>query len=107
MTEGFQTDEQSVPLLSLFDIQRRIDNLNISSDAKMILYDLAAVTAEVGGKIVSAGRRILSFIFDLVKRFPNTAFGLIVGYVLSALLASIPFLGPLLAALIGPLLLAH
>jgi len=83
-----------------------IDQLAISADAKALLYDLAAITIEVAGKLVAAGRKILAFIFDLMKRFPNTAFGLIVALAISTLVASIPLLGLVLGPLLAPIFLA-
>ena len=62
--------------------------------------------AEFVWNLGQAGRKILSFIFDLVARFPNTTFGAIAAYVITALLASVPFLGPVLGVFVGPLLLA-
>lgn len=87
-------------------LRDRIDRLAISADAKALLYDLADVTLEIGGKIVAAGRQILAFLFDLAKRFPNTAFGVIVALVVSSLIAAIPLLGVVLGPLLTPLLLA-
>lgn len=87
-------------------LRDRIDRLAISADAKALLYDLADVTLEIGGKIVAAGRQILTFLFDLAKRFPNTAFGVIVALVVSSLIAAIPLLGVVLGPLLTPLLLA-
>ncbi|MCI1142063.1 hypothetical protein MOP88_06720 [Sphingomonas sp. WKB10] len=49
---------------------------------------------------------ILAFVFDLVERFPNTAFGVIVALVVSMLIASIPLLGLVLGPVLSPLLLA-
>lgn len=99
-------EEQTVALLSLQDIRNRIEALSISADAKAILIDVADTSIDVGGKIIQAGRKILSFIFDLARRFPNTTFAAIAAYVFTALLASVPLLGPVLAAIIGPLVLA-
>lgn len=106
MSELVPADEQPVTMLSLTDIRARIERMPLSADAKAILSDLAAVTLDVGGKLVAAGRKILSFVFDAVQRFPNTAFGVLAAYVVSALIASVPFLGVVLGPLLAPLLLA-
>ncbi|SCW76344.1 hypothetical protein SAMN02927924_02685 [Sphingobium faniae] len=87
-------------------LRDRIDRLNISADAKALLDDLLKVTVEVGGRVISAGRQIMGFIFDLARQFPNTAFGLIVATVVSSLIASIPLLGVVLGPLLSPMLLA-
>lgn len=87
-------------------LRDRIDRLSVSADAKALLNDLLDVVMDVGGRIIDAGRRILAFIFDLVERFPNTTFGVIVALVVSTLVASIPLLGLVLGPLLAPLLLA-
>jgi hypothetical protein len=87
-------------------LRDRIDRLAISADSKALLYDLADITVDVGGKVVSAGRQILAFVLDLVKRFPNTAFGVIVALVVSSLIGAIPLFGVVLGPLLTPLLVA-
>lgn len=89
------------------DLLDRIERLDVSADAKLVLANIATVTMEVGGRIVEAGRRIVAFAFELAKSFPNTIFGLIVALILSSLIASIPLLGGMLGALLAPLLLAY
>lgn len=83
-----------------------IDRLDVSADAKALLNVLLEVVIEVGGRVISAGQRIVAFVFDMMRRFPNTAFGVIVALVLSSLIASIPLLGAVLGSLLTPLLLA-
>jgi hypothetical protein len=87
-------------------LRDRIDRLSVSADAKALLNDLLEMAIDVGGRIIDVGRRILAFIFDLVERFPNTTFGVIVALVVSTLIASIPLLGLVLGPLLSPLLLA-
>ncbi|MEO7468862.1 MAG: hypothetical protein ABIV36_17740 [Sphingobium limneticum] len=87
-------------------LRDQIERLSISADAKALLNDLLDVVIEVGGRVIAAGRQILAFIFDLVQRFPNTTFGVIVALVVSSLIASIPLLGLVLGPLLSPLLLA-
>ncbi len=41
---------------------------------------------------------------DLLQLFPRTSFGLIIAVIATALVTAVPFLGPWLAAFIGPLL---
>lgn len=88
------------------DILDRIDRLDVSADAKLLLAKIATTTMDVGGRIIAAGRRIVAFVFDLMKKFPNTAFGVIIALVVSSLVASIPLLGLVLGPLLAPLLLA-
>jgi hypothetical protein len=48
---------------------------------------------------------IVSFALDLVKRFPNTAFVIIIGLVILSLVGQIAWVGPFLAGFLGPILL--
>jgi hypothetical protein len=91
------------PLRTLRD---KIERLNISADTKALLMDIAVITLKVGEKIVAFGRKILAFVFDLAAKFQNVTFGVIIALVLSAVLASIPLLGPAIAALLTPIMLA-
>ena len=68
--------------------------------------DIAAITLKVGEKILAFGRKVLDFVFDLAVRFQNVGFGVILALALSAVLASIPLLGPLIAAILTPIMLA-
>jgi len=106
MSELASTDEQPVALLSLAEIRDKIERMPLSADVKAILCDLAAVTLEVGSKVIAAGRKIMSFAFDVAQRFPNTAFGVFAASVVSALIAAVPWLGAFLGPFLAPLLLA-
>jgi len=88
------------------DLLERIDRLELSADSKALLSDIVNVTVSVGGKLISAGRQIIAFVLETVKRFPNTSFGLIVALVMSVLIASVPFIGAVLGPLLAPLLIA-
>lgn len=87
-------------------LRDKIDRLNVSADTKALLMDIAAVTLKVGEKVLAFGRKVLDFVFDLAVRFQNVGFGVILALALSAVLASIPLLGPLIAALLTPIMLA-
>jgi hypothetical protein len=67
---------------------------------------LQELLLRLGGQVISAGRQILAFVLDLVQRFPNNAFGVIIALVLSSLIAAIPLLGGVLGPLLTPVLLA-
>jgi hypothetical protein len=92
------------PTLRLLD--KHLDRLAISADAKALLRDLARLSLKVGEAALNVGRRIVGFILDLARRFPNTAFGVIVGVVITLLIAAVPFIGPFLAGFLGPLMIA-
>lgn len=94
---------RSQPLRLLLD---RIERLNVSADVKALLRDLARITVRVGEAVVSIGRKIIDFVFELVKSYPNTTFGLAIGLVVGTLVAGVPLLGPLLGPILTPLLSA-
>lgn len=81
-----------------------IERTNLSADMKALLADLTKLTVKVGGKILAVGRKIITFVFDLLKAFPTVTLGIIMALVITSLLASIPILG-LLAAPLSSLLL--
>lgn len=76
-----------------------IDNLHVSADTKALLYSFSKATITVSRSIVKIGRKILDFLFSLLKSFPSLTFGLAFGLVVGALIAAIPVIG---AALGGP-----
>jgi len=87
-------------------LQDKVDRLQISADGKALLMDLAKLTLTVGGRLLAFGRRVLDFVFELANRFQNVVFGILIALVLSAVLATIPLLGPAVSALLTPLMVA-
>lgn len=83
-----------------------IERTSLSADVKAILRDVARVTVRVGSKVLAIGRKILAFVFDLIKAFPTVTLGIIAALVLTSLIAAIPLLGGVLSAMLGTLLLA-
>ncbi|MBW0159634.1 hypothetical protein [Sedimentimonas flavescens] len=83
-----------------------IERTSLSADLKAILRDLARITVRIGSKVVAVGRKILAFVFDLIKAFPTVTLGVIAALVLTSLIASIPLLGGILAGLLSSLILA-
>jgi hypothetical protein len=86
-------------------IIRRIERLHVSADLKALLSSLIETTVMVGGKVIQIGARVLAYVFELAKSYPNIAFGVLVALVLSFLISSIPGLGPLLTPFLTPILL--
>lgn len=86
----------SSPLRAVID---RIDRMEMSADAKALLRDLARITIRVGEVVVAIGRKVVDFAFELMKAFPNSIFGVIVGLIVAALVSSVPVIGALLAPL--------
>ena len=91
---------------SLRELNRRLENLPLSADAKAILADLARITVRVGSAIVAVGRKIIGFALSVLAALPSTSIGVIVALVVSALIVSVPLLGPVLGPVLGPLLVA-
>jgi uncharacterized Zn finger protein (UPF0148 family) len=75
----------------------------VSSIIREILLNLMNVTKTVGGVVVEYGKKILDFIFEKIREYPNVATGLLIIAVLHALksflLGSLPIIGPLASAL--------
>lgn len=85
-------------------IKRTIDNLDISADAKALLYNLSRTAIVIGEKIMPIGRKILDYAVRFFAEYPNAGFGLVLGAVAAALFTAIPGLGQLLGPLISPIL---
>ena len=83
-----------------------VERANMSADMKALLVDLARITVKVAGKVLSIGRKILSFVFDIIKLSPTITLGVLAAITISALIGSIPILGGVLTAVLSPLLLA-
>lgn len=87
-------------------LNQLLERTSLSADVKAIMSDIMHVTIKVGGKVLAIGRKILTFVLDLVKTFPAVAMGTIVALVITAVVGSVPIFGPPLAAFVGPILLA-
>ena len=90
------------PRLSKKQLERRIDNLAISADVKVLLASFMGATVKIGNAVLNIGRRILEIVFDLVKRYPNFTFAVVLCLVGVLLGSAVPWLMPIL----GPLLKA-
>ena len=91
---------------TLRGLQEKINRLPISADAKSILMDFAKGTLADAGKVIAIGRKILAFAIELAGKFQNVIFGVIIALIMSMVLATLPLLGPAIAALLTPLMLA-
>lgn len=88
------------------ELHRKIDNLAISAEHKLALTRVADLTARAGEQVIEIGRSIVAFAFELARQFPGLTFAVLLALVVNALLASVPWLGPLLQPLFGPIVLA-
>ena len=105
-------DDSAIATLNTFELSKkkikdRIDNLDISSDAKFMLNSFMNKTIEVvvdaGKVIIWIGRKILDVIVFVGRHFPNATFGMVCGAVIGILIGSIPIIGSLLGG-IAPIL---
>lgn len=106
MNDALPVEINWASLPSRRELHQQLDRLPLQADTKVLMGKLLGTTANVAGRIIEIGRSLLTFILDLVKRFPATSFGAIVGLTVTVLVGSIPFIGAILAPLIGPLLTA-
>ena len=80
-----------------------IDQLNISADAKALIETILRSTIRVGKAVIRIGKRIIEVVLSIVSKFPNVTFGLVLGLVVYALVATIPLIGALFGGLLGPI----
>lgn len=85
------------------DTRRRVDNLPVSADLKALLAQLLSLSAKVGEVSLRIGRKILLFVLELLRLFPNIGFIVLLTLVISALVSFVPIVGALLAAVLKPL----
>jgi len=88
-------------------IKSTIENLNISADAKSALYAITNATVRAGRLIIKIGRKILDIVIETLKKFPNASFGLVLGGIMGILVASVPFIGAILAPFLTPLAMIY
>jgi len=84
-------------------IRQMIDNMDISADAKSILNSIAQTTIAVGKNIIQIGKKILEIVLEILRKFPNASYGLILGLLLGMLVSGIPILGLAFGPFITPL----
>ena len=87
-------------------VKRYIENLDVSADMKVILMKLSKFSITVGKTALKIGKKILEIAIMLMSKFKIATFGLIVGALLTLLIGTIPLIGPPLAAILTPYLLA-
>ncbi len=93
-------------ILSKTEFEKWLNRQRLSADAKSLINSIAQTTVYVGGKIVRVGMKILSTCLNMIKTFPHTAFGVVIGAVLSVLVGSVPLIGALIGPFLAPLFLA-
>lgn len=71
---------------TLRKIKSYIDQSSLSADMKALLYDVSKFSVKIGETVVAIGRRIFEISTVLLKKFPNTAIGALVGAVIATIL---------------------
>ena len=73
-----------------------------STKLRNAMLSMLDITTQVGGVLVQAGKMALKLVFEAIKRFPNTACGLLIVGTLHAIANSIPFFGFFLNGILLP-----
>lgn len=92
--------------LSEVALKRRISELNISADAKSVLFTIAKTTHRVGSAVVKIGQKILDTITVILVDFPMASSGAVFGAIFGYLVASVPIIGFVLGPFVGALAIA-
>lgn len=84
-------------MVSSSDLYMRMTQTGMSSELAIRLKELLASVRRIGGKTISLGKIIVLKLMEFVEKHPNLVVGIALGAGVAALIASIPFLGALLA----------
>lgn len=87
-------------------IKRMIDKLDISADAKELLYKVSKTTIKAGEYVIKIGRKILDYVCKIFREYPNLTFGVVFGAIFGALISAIPFIGFILGPIVTPIAMA-
>ncbi len=91
-----QVVREARPRVSRRVLGRRIGNLALPSEIKVLLDALMSVTVKIGNALLYIGRRILEIVFDLCRRYPNFTFAVVMCLVIKLLPMVVPGLAPIL-----------
>jgi len=106
--EASHVNSEFIRTMSEFDmsddqVKKLIDKLNITADAKALLYSFSKATIRAGEYIVKIGRKIIDLVLLITKEFPSTTFGMIFGAIAGFLISSIPIVGVVLGTIFTPI----
>lgn len=90
-------------VLSAGELKAKIENLPISADAKVLLFQFSRQVVRIGEKVIKIGQKVLETILDIIKAYPHTSFGVVFGAVAGALVGAIPIIGWVLGPVVTPL----
>ena len=104
-------DEHEIRDLLSFDLsedalKKRLDALELSADAKSVLFTIAKTTIRVGSLVVKVGRKVLDIITKILAEFPMASTGTIFGAIFGYLVSSVPIIGFVFGPFIGALAIA-
>lgn len=75
----------------------------IASNLRSVLHEICNVTKVIGKEIVAVGKKIIDYILEALRYFPNTGAGVVIIALLHGIVNAIPFLGGLLQSLLLPI----
>ena len=75
----------------------------IASNLRSVLHEICSVTKVIGKEIVDVGKKIIDYILEALRYFPNTGAGVVIIALLHGIVNAIPFLGGLLQPLLLPI----
>ena len=87
-------------------IKRLIDELDISADAKSLLFSFSNASFRAGEYVIKIGRKIIDLVCLVYKEYPSATFGVVFGAIAGFLVSSIPIIGFVLGPIVTPILLA-
>ena len=87
-------------------IVTRIESLSVSADVKGMLGEMLRLSTAVGEVVLRVGRKILDFVLTMLRHFPALGAVVIIASVVTLLVSLVPFIGGILASVLGPLLIA-
>ena len=90
-------------MITSSDLYIRLTHLGLTSEIAIRLKGLLGEVQLIGNKLFNIGKILVLKFIDFIEHHPNLATGVALAAVVSLLIASIPFLGPILAAFILPL----
>lgn len=74
-------------------LNRHIDNLDVSADAKLLLTSIGEQVIRAGEVVINIGRKIIEAVLFIASQMPNASIGLLLGLLVGALIGSIPIIG--------------
>ena len=85
-------------------LNRMIDNLAISADAKAFIASLLDKTLRVGSVVLKIGKWIVEIMLDITNQYPKITASLVLGAIVIHLFSFVPILGSLLGPLVASIL---